>query len=513
MTRLACRAALLLLPSAWAVLAAAPLPLPPAPLRLVIADGPAFDAALGGQFRAFLSGRAKADEPVTAAWRQSRVGSKLEAQWHALAKDLPWTWTELSRLRPRSLGLALLQVGHLEAVLVVDTPLAQLPFALPKGSPRQHEGVPYALVTRGAGDGVSADRRMGLAWARSGRLLFLATSERALLLALDQAKAGQGLEPSLAGLAFLELDLDALRKDRYFQREFPFPGGPETGAVRAVLRRENGVLVELRQGAGGPPGIAGGAFRFEARAAAAGWEPDGATFWAAFRRGLLEPVPAPDEQPVPALANLPDASPGEPGPYVEDFTKARPAAGTRAGEEGDLGPWKALLARQPIPGWGFLVGRDGVRRLALPWPEALDGEFLECCRATEARRAGAASVADRSGTREILVGPGLPALALRRSGPLLWLAPSARALQDLPEAKADPALVRWARLDLGASRAEAPRWAKVEGPARPETVRPLSDQVLGLLGWLPQVKALAVERRITQDGWEERVVFDPAAPR
>jgi hypothetical protein len=39
-------------------------------------------------------------------------------------------------------------------------------------------------------------------------------------------------------------------------------------------------------------------------------------------------------------------------------------------------------------------------------------------------------------------------------------------------------------------------------------VRPLSDQVLGLLGWMPSVRAIAVERRRTADGWEERVVFE-----
>jgi len=105
------------------------------------------------------------------------------------------------------------------------------------------------------------------------------------------------------------------------------------------------------------------------------------------------------------------------------------------------------------------------------------------------------------------VGPGLPVLALRRAGPLLWAAPSAQAIQDLPEPRLDPGLVRWGRVDLRAVRGEAGRWARVEGPARPETVRPLSDQVLGLLGWMPSLTSLAVERRRTADGWEERVQF------
>ncbi|MDR3673018.1 MAG: hypothetical protein P4L36_19390, partial [Holophaga sp.] len=97
--------------------------------------------------------------------------------------------------------------------------------------------------------------------------------------------------------------------------------------------------------------------------------------------------------------------------------------------------------------------------------------------------------------------------ALRRAGPLLWAAPSAGDLQDLPQAGLDPALVRWGRVDLDAARAEAGRWARVEGPARPEAVRPLSDQVLGLLGWMPTITVLSVERRRTADGWEERVRF------
>jgi hypothetical protein len=145
--------------------------------------------------------------------------------------------------------------------------------------------------------------------------------------------------------------------------------------------------------------------------------------------------------------------------------------------------------------------------MAFPWPEALDDAFLERCRATAARRAGRATVVPAGGAREIQVGPGLPVLALRRAGPLLWAAPSAQAIQDLPEPRLDPGLVRWGRVDLRAVRGEAGRWARVEGPARPETVRPLSDQVLGLLGWMPSLTSLAVERRRTADGWEERVQF------
>jgi hypothetical protein len=482
---------------------AAPLPLPEAPLRIVIPDAAAFDAELSGQFRAFLSGTAS--DPATAAWRKSRVGSKLEDQWRLLGRDLPWTWVQIARLRPRRIGLALLQVGHLEAVLVVDTPLAQLPFRLPRGAARTHQGAGYTLVTRGAADGGGdPDRRMGLAWARLGTRLVLATSERAMHLAIEADRAGRGLEPSLPGLAAMELDLDALRKDRYFSREFPFAQGPETGLVRAALRREPSWLVEVRTGTGEPRG---GVYRFEAAPyAAAGWE-SGPGFWTAFRRGLLEPVPAPEDLPVPAPGPLPDARAGSPDAYAVDFTRSRPLPGAPPGEEADLGPWKALLAGQEVPGWGFCVTADGVRRMAFPWPEALDDAFLERCRATAARRAGRATVVPAGGAREIQVGPGLPVLALRRAGPLLWAAPSAQAIQDLPEPRLDPGLVRWGRVDLRAVRGEAGRWARVEGPARPETVRPLSDQVLGLLGWMPSLTSLAVERRRTADGWEERVQF------
>jgi len=491
-------------------LAAQALPLPDAPLRLVIPDAQALDAALTGDFRQFLAGEPRDGEPLTSAWRKSRVGSKLEDQWTRLAADLPWTWGEIMQLKPRSLGISLLQVGHLEAVLVVDTPLAQLPLTLPKGTQKTAGGLTYALVTKGAADGSGdKDRRMGLAWARMGSRLILATSERALLLAVQEAQAGRGFAPPLPGLVSMELDLDALRKDRYYKREFLFPEGPETGRVRAALVREGGHLVEIRSGTGE---TRAGVFTFQAPAgAASGWEPDGAGFWTAFRRGLLEPLPAPAEQPVLALAPLPE--PGAQGDrYAVDLTKPLPVAGGPRFEEGDLAPWKALLAKVPVASWGFWVSPDGVRRLAFPWPEAKDAEFTELCRATAARRAGRATVARSGASQEIRVGPGLPALALRRMGPVLWAGPSARDLQDAPAPKADGALVRWARLDLDAVRAEKARWEKVEGPARPEQVRPLSDQVMGLLGWIPGTHSLAVERRKTASGWEERVVFGNGKP-
>jgi hypothetical protein len=398
----------------------------------------------------------------------------------------------------------------------VDTPLAQLPLTLPKGAARMMDGIAYTLVTRGAADSATPksadkDRRMGLAWARVGPRLLLATSERALRLTLREAQAGRGLAPPLPGLVAMELDLDALRKDRYFRREFLFPEGPEAGRMRVALRQEAGHLVEIRCGAGEPRQ---GIFTFQVPAAAAqGWEPDGSGFWTAFRRGLLEPLPVLSDRPVPSLGSLPGTEAAG-DRYAVDLTRPSLDAHREGpkGEEGDLAPWSALLKAVPVPNWGFWVTADGVRRLAFPWPEARDGEFLETCRATAERRAGRATVVTVGSAREIRVGPGLPALALRRTGPVLWAAPSALDLQDVPTPRSEAAPVRWARLDLDAVRAEKGRWEKAEGPAQPEQVRPLSDQMLGLLGWLPTVHTLAVERRRTASGWEERVDFGAGAP-
>ena len=499
----------LLLFLAWPVAASAgpPLPLPEAPVRVVIPDATAFDAALTGAYRNALTGTAKPGDPLVAAWRQSRLGSKLEDQWSKLAGDLPWTWQEIRKLQPRSVGLALLEVGHLEAVLVIETPLAALPVEPPAGTEKTHGGVAYALVSLGAADdSEDVERRMGLAWARSGERLFLATSERALLLALDEAAAGRGLEPPLAGVISMELNLEALRQDRFFRREFLFPEGPETGKLRAALRLEAGQLIEVREGTG--EGRAEG-FTFDApSAAAAGWEPEGASFWAALRAGLLEPIPTPADKPVPALVALPpSARQAAEDRYAVNFTRPLVAPGAAPWEEGELGTWKTLFDGQPVAGWGYWLGPDGSRRLVFPWPEARDQELIESCRTTAARRAGRATVVKAGEAHEIRVGPGLAALAVKRTAGFLWLASTAQDLASVPAPRASPDLVRWARVDLAAVRAEGERWARIEGPARPEQVRPLSDRVLGLLGWMPTTTSLSVERRKTANGWTERVVF------
>ncbi len=484
-----------------------PLPLPDGPVRLVIPEASALDAALKGGYREFLNGEPREGDPLVAAWRRTQVGTKLEDQWGRLAGDLPWTWDTIRKLQPKSVGLAILEVGHLEAVLVIETPLAQLPVALPRGQARTHGGVAYALVAKGAADGSEdKDRRMGLAWARMGNRLILATSERALKLAVDEALAGRGFAAPLAGLVSMELNLEALRRDRYFRREFPFPEGPEKGRIRAALRKENGQMVEVREGANEPRK---GVFSFSgAGFAAAGWQAEGEAFWPTFRRACLEPVPVLVDEPVAAVAPLPLAGPqvGE-DRYAVDFTKPKARVGGAKSEEGDLAPWKTLLARQPITSWGYALSPDGARRVVFPWPATLDAEFLEACRATVARRAGRATVRKVGDVQEVRVGPELPALALRRTGGLLWVGASARDLKDLPEPRAEADLIRWAQVDLASARAESKRWAKVEGPARPEQVRPLSDRVLGLLGWMPATRSLRVERHRTSAGWTETVTF------
>lgn len=501
------RATILAFAVVLALPAQAPLPLPDGPVRLLIPDAAAFDAALQGGYREFLTGEPRDGDPLVTAWRRTQVGTKLEDQWSRLAGDLPWTWTVIRKLQPRAVGLSILEVGHLEVVLVVETPLAQLPVPLPQGQTRNHGGVSYALVTRGAADGSNdKDRRMGLAWARMGDRLILATSERALKLTVDEALAGRGFKAPLAGFVSMELNLDQLRTNRYFKREFAFPEGPEKGRVRTALRQEQGHLVEVREGTNEPRK---GVFSFPtAGYVASGWQAEGEAFWPTFRRACLEPMPALVEEPVPVAGALPPAGPQTAEDrYAVDFTRPKVLVDGARFEAGDLAPWKALLARQPVTSWGYAVTRDGARRLVFPWPANLDGEFLDACRATVARRAGRVTVQKVGEAQELRVGPGLPTLALRRMGPVLWVGASARDLSELPQPLAEADLIRWAQVDLEAVRAESKRWAKVEGPARPEQVRPLSDRVLGLLGWMPATRSLRVERHRTAAGWSETVTF------
>lgn len=498
--------ALALLLGAAAPLAAAEalLPLPEAPVVLVSADPAALDRALSGGFRRALAGKAPAEDPVIRGLRQTRVGGKLDEQWALLAEDLPLTWDEIAAAKPTALGLALLSAGDLEVVLALRTPLAQLPFALPAGEARSRNGVPYAFVARGAGDERTLDRRMGLAWARVDGALLVATSERAIQLALDRAAAKQGFSPFLPGFVSARLDLDALRKDRYFRREFLFAegtAGSERGVLLAALREENGRLVEVREGeaARGPS-----APRWPTegrRVAAAGWETDASRFPSALRRGLLEPVPVPPERPVRAFKPLPDPNAAEGERYLVDITKPVPPEGE--GDVAELPRWASLLAELKLEGWGFEAGADGVRRLVARVPSAREGAFLDLVRATLVRRAGAAT----SGAAEVTVGPALPGLAWARRGEFLWLATAAGHLASAPEPVVETDLVRWSRLDLGAVRAEEGAWRDAEGASFEGSVRPFSDRVLGLLGWAPKTASVEVERRQEGDRFRERVVF------
>jgi hypothetical protein len=124
-----------------------------------------------------------------------------------------------------------------------------------------------------------------------------------------------------------------------------------------------------------------------------------------------------------------------------------------------------------------------------------------------ARRHGRVTVQKTGDVQEIQVGPSLPALAIRRTGDFLWVAASAAHLKDVKTPSEEPNLIRWARLDLSAMRGEAQRWEKLEGPPDSDLDRPLSDRVLGLLGWMPNTASISVERKKTDAGWEEMIVF------
>src|SRR6185369_5931018 len=108
------------------------------------------------------------------------------------------------------MGISLLAVGDLEAVLAIRTPLAELPIKLPAGTEKNHRGAAYRVASPGAGDDRTAARRIGLAWARADGVLLIATSERALKLALDRSLAKEGVSSFLPGLVSMKLDLDAL---------------------------------------------------------------------------------------------------------------------------------------------------------------------------------------------------------------------------------------------------------------------------------------------------------------
>jgi len=479
------------------------LPLPDAPLRLVIPDVRAFDSALSGPYRQFLEGGLSQSDPLLAAWRRTRLGAKLDTQWTAFSDKISLNWRTLKAMQPSSIGLALLDVGHLEAVLVIETPLSAASHSLPGGVTKKYNGVSYTLVAGGAADDSSGkDERMGFAWAGMGNKLIFASSERALKLTLDAAVSNISYNIVLEGLACLDLNLDELRRDIYFKREFPFPNGAQTGRLYAALRRQGGNLVEVRQGMGESRSPV---FKFEASdAVIAGWEPDGGDFWPTFRRALLDPEPNPSSKPVPALRPLPSTT-GPLDSYLIDFTKPVTGRGTEAWEEGDLAIWKSLLAG--VPSYGYSSQRAGQRLLVFPWPAVKNELFMDACVASMARRHGRVSVVRLGDIQEIQAGPGLPVLAVRRAGAFLWIAARADHLSRVTEPQPESALIRWAKLDLNAVRAEESRWNKIEGPSAPGYDRPLSDRLLGLLGWMPDTAHISIERRKSDKGWIETVVF------
>ncbi len=338
-------ALLLALGTTTAAPAAEPLlPLPEAPVVLVTSDPAALDRVLAGGLRAALSGKTSAEDPVLKGLRQTRVGAKLDEQWALFAADLPLTWSEIAAMKPTALGLALLSAGDLEAVLAIRTPLAQLPVSLPAGEARSRGGVSYAVVSRGAGDERTLDRRIGLAWARVDGTLLLATSERALLLALDRAAAKQGYAAFLPGLLSARLDLAALRADRYFRREFLFAEGlegTESGVLLCALREENGRLVEVREGEAPPvPPRSAGASTAGASPPPAGRPPAVASRppCAAASSSRCRTRPA---RPGLALKPLPDPNAAQGERYLVDLTKPIPASGE--GDAAELPRWTAFL--------------------------------------------------------------------------------------------------------------------------------------------------------------------------
>lgn len=493
-------------PAAAPAAALGKLPLPDGPVVFLVEDVPAFEKALSGGIRKAVTGKLPESDPVGAAWRRTRVGSKLDSQWQLFASDIPLTWSQISALKPSAFGMTLLAAGDLEAVLVVRTALAQLPVPLPNGTQKTYKGYAYQLVTRGAGDDRNLERRMGLAWCRAGRHLFLATSERSLLAALD-VQAGQGgFSSMVGGFAQLRLNLDAVRKDLYFKREFLFDEGtqgPATGILLAGLELEGNRLVEVRKGTGEgrAPGATWPVAQRNVRAA--GWEPDGKRLWSAFWRAVLDPVPSPSDRPVAAVKVLPSFSEAAESRYLVDLRQPV-SAGTDAGGEGEIPAWKDLIKTAAPDGFGWEVTRDGYPRFALRQPPAFDKGFVDLSIRTLSRRSGM-TPKDDGGT--LRVGPGLAGLAYKRKGGFLWVGLRGEDLTDCPEPSGTPDLVRWGYLNLSDASLEREAWRRAEGAFSPEYTRPFSDRILGLLGWAPSLETISSERKRSGDTFTERVTF------
>ena len=492
------------------------LPLPAAMIRLSIPDVPAFDAALGGGFKKALYGTLPENDGVARGFNQSQVGAKLQDQWTRFRRETALSFQTILELQASSAALAVLNIGHMEMVLVIETPLAALPDMFEAGTARLDHGKTYHLVRTGAADeGADGETRMGLAWARDSGLLIVTTSERAMKLALAAAAGNERFTPKLAGLASLELDTDALRNDLYFKRDFLFGSLAEAseskGKVSAALRLDAGRLIEVREGDVAATSRRGAIFDAK-DAVASGWIGDAPALLLELRRGVSEPVPVPSDRPRLAVAPLPasKAAAAE-DRYATNIEVPAITAGGALSEAAELDAWTALLSSQPLEGFGYLVTRSKARLLALPWPKEKDAELSALLEATLTRRGArllpATSAAD---TRQYVTGPGLPVLAVRRLGDFVWLAPAAADLRLAPAISWSLEVVRFAKLNLAAAREEGKRWARIEGPRSTDSVRPLSDRVLGLLGWMPAVRTLEVERRVTGSSFSERIVFGVA---
>ena len=488
------------------------LPLPKAMIRLSIPDLRAFDGGLGGGFEKALHGTLPADDGVALGFSQSQVGTKLQDQWSRFQGENVLSLQTLLDLQVSSLALAVLNVGHLEMALVAKTPLSALPDLFEAGTSRIDHGLTYHLVRTGAADeGANPDTRMGLAWSLENGVLVVSTSERAMKLALAAVSSNERFSPKLDGLASLELDMDALRKDLYFKREFLFGSlatfDDSRGPIGAALRVEAGRFVEVREGALSTLGARGATFE-AGDALSSGFVPDRSSLLSELRRGILEPIPEPGLLPLLGVAPLPPGrAQSAEDRYATNIEIPLPENGTLA-EGGEIEAWKALLSSEPVAGFGYVITRSHSRLLAIPWPEARDREFDALIAATLSRRgARLAPEKPASDGREYVFGPGLKALSWRRAGDFIWLAPSLADLVNPPKITWSSDVLRFAKINLGAVREEGNRWRKIEGPRADDAARPLSDRVLGLLGWMPSVRTLEVERRAAGSNFSERVVF------
>ncbi len=95
-------------------------------IRLSIPDVPAFDAALGGGFKKALYGNLPNDDGVARGFGQSQVGAKLQDQWTRFRGETALSFETILELQASSAALAVLNIGHMEMVLVIETPLAAL---------------------------------------------------------------------------------------------------------------------------------------------------------------------------------------------------------------------------------------------------------------------------------------------------------------------------------------------------------------------------------------------------